>query len=445
VAGAANARAESAAASKPRAVISGAGLATALGRTPIAAILWAAALIHVALLYGQLQTRFNRLDFSSYYASAYALRHGIDPYTTDLTAMSDRLGIETGTLIHAADTPTFLLCFEPLTAMSPRHAYWTWTLLSLAALVAALMMLLGRSARIPRIYAWSLGALAVLYAPLAQNYAWGQSQVFVLLLLVVMMRAMERGRDGAAGLALAAAGLLRAYPLLLLGYLALRRRWRAMLFALGGLAAGGLATLALAGIPLTLAFVHGAAWVTSYKRTARAIDVALGPFVSRLFWYGFGAPLPHWLDLVRAAASLGAQALLLLATVLATIRAAPGEDRDWRVYSLWIATAIVLSPLAWPHYMVLLILPFIQLAAALNAGRARARAGWMALANFVVAAVALEVWMRLKLDGQAGAAAQTPMPLQLLAEGNFLAVALGYLAVYWFATDRAPGGGRRGT
>ena len=75
-------------------------------------------------------------------------------------------------------------------------------------------------------------------APVNLNFYWGQSQLIVLALMAGAMRAMERERDGTAGLLIASSGLLRAYPLLLVGYFVVRRKSRAVAFATAGIAAG---------------------------------------------------------------------------------------------------------------------------------------------------------------------------------------------------------------
>src|SRR5260370_1161500 len=103
-------------------------------------------------------------------------------------------------------------------------------------------------------------------APVNLNFYWGQSQLIILALMVAAMRAMDRNRDGTAGLIIAIAALLRAYPLLLVGYFIFRRKWRAVMFATAGIAAGGFATVAILGLSHTLSFVHGAIWLRAFSR-----------------------------------------------------------------------------------------------------------------------------------------------------------------------------------
>jgi hypothetical protein len=114
-------------------------------------------------------------------------------------------------------------------------------------------------------------------------------KIMILLLLVVAMRAMERNYDWPAGIMLAAAGLLRAFPLLLMVYLALARRWRTLRCAAISLVAGGFITIVMVGVPC-VDFLRALGWTSQRKFLELSVNPALGPTVSRFFWFtsGFG-------------------------------------------------------------------------------------------------------------------------------------------------------------
>ncbi len=240
-------------------------IAAALRRPAIVALILVAALWRFVGAFTSIPPLVHRLDFANYYDSAPALRSGIDPYTANLTAIGNKVGLETGALIHASETPFFLLCFEPLTRFPPATAFWIWTALNLAALAIAIYLLVRRPG-LDASTAWLLGALILAFYPVGWNFFWAQSQVLAMALLVMAMRAMEDERDGAAGLIVALAGLLRAFPFLLLGYFALRRNWRALKFAIVGAIAGGLITLAVLGFAQSLSFLNGARYVADRDR-----------------------------------------------------------------------------------------------------------------------------------------------------------------------------------
>src|SRR5208282_2996046 len=169
--------------------------------------------------------------------------------------------------------------------------FWIWIAINFSALAVAMYLLLAHRRGLDRRTAWLLAGLILMSAPVIQNFYWGQSQLIVLALLAVAMRAMERDRDGAAGLSIAIAALLRAYPLLLVGYFVFHRKWRAVAFAAAGISVGGFVTVAALGTTQTLSFVHGASWLTDNYLVNRVDNLSLGPFVSRTFWALTGTAL----------------------------------------------------------------------------------------------------------------------------------------------------------
>jgi hypothetical protein len=415
--------------------VNGERIAAAMRQPAILAAVWLCAFIVLTGTLTKLPGQWRGRDFSDKYESAWALRHGIDPYVTDLTPIADRLGLETDGLIHASDTPPFLLCFEPLTWFPPRAAFWIWTAINFSALAISMYLLLAHRPGISAHTAWLLAGLVLMSAPVNLNFYWGQSQLVILLLMAAAMRAMERQRDGTAGLLIATAALLRAYPLLLAGYCLIRRRWRAVAFAAVGIAAGVLATAATMGFAQSLSFVHGASWITDYSMMNRVDNLSLGPFVSRMFWAITGtASPPGW---IRLAVIAGADTLVLGLTICVTAGDNHRDDPDWRAYSLWIATAIMLSPVGWHHYLLLLTIPFVQMVASAANGRSSSRAVWMAALSYVLSAASLHVSDRLLVPPPTEFQQTFPWIALALEETSFLALLTGYIAAYWFATDPA--------
>ena len=401
----------------------------------VLAVAWICAVLILAGALTKMPGQWHRRDFSNYYESAWALRHGIDPYSADLTPIGDQLGLETGGLLHASETPPFLLCFEPLTWLRPRVAFWIWTGINFSALAIAMYLLLAHRRGLSRRTAWLLAGLILMSAPVNLNLYWGQSQLIVLALLAGAMRAMERKREGTAGLLIAAAALLRAYPLLLAGYFVIRRKWRAVAFATAGIAAGLFVTVATVGFTQSLSFVHGTLWLTDYSIVNRVDNLSLGPLVSRTWWAFTGTAPGSSADWLRRAAIAVAGIVVLGMTIRATLADANRRDPDWRVYSLWIATAIMFSPVAWHHYLLLLTIPFVQLVASAAQGRSRSRAVWMAALAYALSALSLRVFNRFLIPPPTDFQRTFPWLVRALEETSFVALLTGYVAAYWFATD----------
>jgi len=301
-------------------------------------------------------------------------------------------------------------------------------------LAIAMYLLLIRRRGLSGRTALLLAALMLMSAPVNLNFYWGQSQLIILALIVAAMRAMERNRDGPAGLLIAAAALLRAYPLLLVGYFVFRRKWRAVIFATIGIAAGGLATVAILGWSQTFSFVHAALWLTDYRVVNRVDDLSLGPFVSRMFWSLTGTAPGSSADWIRRATIGVADTVVLGLTIRATLLDRNRGDPDWRIYSMWIATAIMLTPVGWHHYLVLLAIPFVQMVASAEQSRSSSRAIWMAVGSYLLSAISLRAFSRFMVPPPSQFQIAFPWVARALEETSFIALLTGYVAAYWFAT-----------
>jgi hypothetical protein len=98
--------------------ISAQGLADTITRLPVLLVLSGLAILHAATLMDLPQRAYTH-DFSVFYASAIALRHGFNPYTVNLTPIGRRLGFYIGALLHSTDTPP--RCFSSSLFRLPRR------------------------------------------------------------------------------------------------------------------------------------------------------------------------------------------------------------------------------------------------------------------------------------------------------------------------------------
>jgi len=409
-------------------------------------------LVALAFGYGlgflaRLPERANQFDFSHYYVSALAMRQGIDPYTTDLTPLAKSRGLEIEEINHATYPPTFVLCFEPLTWLAPIPAYRLWIAMNILFLGIALYLLLDG---VPKgELQLSLVGLAILYAPITDNFYYAQTQILILLLLTLFMRWLESGRHALAGSMLALAGLFKVFPLILLGYLLARRRWKAILYTGLFLMVGGLLTLGLVGAETSINFVRIVPFLTSRFYLARPANVALGAIVSRLFWYSdlvrMGLPpvfagavhLTSGLEFARRASVPLAELFVLALTVRATLGSAkPSNNRDAPVFALWVVTAILLSPTAWFHYLALLFIPFVVLVRQSLGGEASMRATRLGVASYLVAEFLMPIYF-----------VRSPVPIWAtwaLANGPSLCLLLAYGSAYSLARTTPPGAAAEG-
>jgi hypothetical protein len=391
--------------------------------------LWAAVIICVVILVKAMPGRADKWDYSIYYSSALAMREGMNPYTTDLTPLARSLGFELEKINHATDPPTFVMCFVPLTLLAPRPGFYVWTAINAASFLVALFLLFKWTAGLGRDTALAVAALAILFPPVVDHLVFGQNKMLVLLMFVLMLRWMERGKDAAAGVMLAFASLLRAFPLLLVGYLILMKRWRVLAYTIVGLVVGGLMTMALVGIGRSVSFLLAPGYLTQQWVQVLPGNIALATTVSRIFWYFFGIHLGATLDWTRRLASWGVELALLSLTVKATIARPSSDDPDGRLFVLWIMTAILVSPTSWFYYLVLLAIPMVKLSAAAANDRTSRRALWIGVATYSLA------WIYFSaVDIRSRQLALHPDTLVWRAGASPVAL-LAYLSLYWFAVD----------
>jgi hypothetical protein len=248
----------------------------------------------------------------------------------------------------------------PLAPLGAAAAFYAWTVISVAALVAAWW--LGAPGQGLARGAWLIGALA--WYPVLYEISYGQPALLVLLAVVASWRLAEAGRASAAGVVLAFGMALK--PQLVLGVplvLFAAGRWRvfaAWAVAIAGLAAASLATLGGIGLAdyrsllseaqalpnnryFTLAYVLGpgpfgyAAEVVVLVVAAASAYLQRGEGLARLFALGlvattFGTTYWHLQD----------YAILLAAAWLFWRSGPPWWQRAW------IGVVAIAGELAWP-------------------------------------------------------------------------------------------------
>lgn len=363
--------------------ISIAGLAAALKSPLPIVLLWLGVVAKAGLILSVLPGAIRNYDFQCYYASALALRRGLDPYTIDYRPLISALRLNLTPDYRADYTPPLMLLLEPLTRLSIDHAFWVWTALNAVALAVALYGLLGtRLSGIAPRAAWILAALAMLYPPVGIHFLYAQTVIPILMLLVLAMRALERGHDAAAGTLIAVAAMLRAFPALLLIYLVVTRRWRALRWSLVAFAIGGVGTLAAMG-PMSFDFFATIGWATRTVTLNGPTNLALGAAVSRIFWAVTGGPGTDGIELLRKLTVWGIE-IALLAGAIRLTRSIEAGDPGSRGFSLWVILSIMLSPVVWPFYLVLLLMPYSQIITAAIDRRSSGRVLTMAVGSYLV-------------------------------------------------------------
>lgn len=301
-------------------------------------------------------------DFCQDYIAAQRLLHGEMPYTPLLAP--DGTSMCPGLRLYDSHPPFSVLLFLPFALLPASVAAATWGCVSLALSILSGWLML-RALGWPLLRGMALfmfGSLlwsAAVLATDTENFG------HLITALVVGAWVLERRQNPkGSGILLGVAGLLKLWPLALLGYALLWRKWRGMQWALLT-CAGGLALSFLALGPAAYAAYLGPVQAEERLAVADNANISLVGSVARLF-LGFPArqplpPLLPWLSLPQAvlfAEAIGV--LFLLASLLFLWRYAHGVQREiGEPVTLGILVVVLLLafPVTWFWGLVMLILP----------------------------------------------------------------------------------------
>ncbi|MFN0085440.1 MAG: glycosyltransferase family 87 protein [Blastocatellia bacterium] len=306
-----------------------------------------------------LQPEIYHKDFISPYLMARAILSGVNPYLplNDLAAIF----IPQANCDHFAHPtphpPLVGLLGIPLGLLSYERAAIVWFGLELA-FVGISIALLARwwGGRL------GMGSFALLFliamgwVPLVEDLWLGQLTTLLFMLLLLSWQALREGREGLGGALLGAIFALKltAWPLLL--FFAIRLRWRAV-FAAGGmiLLIHGLAAAILGVDSIRDYYLHVGPRVAAIYR-GHDTNYSAWTLGVRLF-EGFGnnfrvSPLLASPLLAKLATPL-APAALLLAGLWAAHRAKSFDT----AFGLLVGVGILVSPIAWTHYLTVSPIP----------------------------------------------------------------------------------------
>jgi alpha-1,2-mannosyltransferase len=257
--------------------------------------------------------------------------------------------------------------FALIARLSMPVAKGLYSLVSIVCLVWTIARL-GRSGH-PHL-ATAIAAVAV---PLQTNFDYLNVNAILLVLIVTAAFDLERGRDARAGIWLGLATTLKAFPVLLLVYLAFRRRWTALAWGAGCAVVLSAGALLPAGIPEAVTsaqhwFASSAVGVWVAHPRNQSLPALLGRF-----------GLPAFVIVIVQLGLVGLVAVALRR---------PGDPlSELGIVALLM---VLVSPLAWEHYY-LLALPAWVVALA----RVEERAVGRSIALFaagIATSGALTVW-----------------------------------------------------
>lgn len=255
--------------------------------------------------------------------------------------------------------PIVALLFTPFSPLTLRHAQWLFIGLSLISLVASLLLLWSLTDRTPS-RRWAMLWLFAMNGPLFYSLKEGNLTHFALLLLIVGLVCLDKTWDRSAGACFALAAIIKLPLLLFAVYFFGKRRWAAVF---------GYGVTLVTVTALSFWYAGWASHVEWYRevimpfsnkgltafnvQSVEALLLRLPEDVRLYDWKPVEVPWD-----VRMAGRVCAILFVGISSIL--FLRDPGRQLREMMYlelSMVLCLALIISPVSWTHYYLLLLLP----------------------------------------------------------------------------------------
>jgi hypothetical protein len=308
------------------------------------------------------------VDFFQEWASARNLLNGLPAYENQRAAIERYLGYRTGTgdgrevevsYEQNAHPPTSVLLAVPFALLDYPDAVLVWNLLSLGALFASLW-LVGRELGITAT-AWAVFpavTLLLLCSPFRQQMNQGQLNLVLLLLLTGTWVAWRSGRPGLSGVLLGAATALKVFPGFLFLFFALRREGKVLASGVLSFVTLSLLTVTLLGTDAYRTYVTEVVPQVSEYRSGW-INASVPGVWAKLFDPATEREhvVAFWRSPLLARAGTVVSCLVIVLVLARAIGKARTASECDDAFGLTLTAMLLVSPITWDHYFLLLLLP----------------------------------------------------------------------------------------
>jgi len=305
------------------------------------------------------------VDFFQDWASARNFFDGLPVYENHHLTVERYLGLTTRTDGAArveyefnAHPPAAVFLALPLARLDYPDATLVWNLISLGAfalsaylVVRHLPLRFGVTAMVPLI------TLSLICSPFRQQCAQGQLGFILLLLVVGAWAAAKTGRWYGAGILLGLAAAIKLFPAFLLLYFCLTRRWKVVASAVLTFVVISAVSLGVLGPGAYRTYVNEVLPSVEVLRS-NWINASLPGLWSKLFNPAAGQHVEAlWQCPVLAQTLTLVSCLLIIAAFgWITLKARTDVEHD-HSFALAVTAMLLVSPITWDHYLVLLLLP----------------------------------------------------------------------------------------
>ncbi len=302
-------------------------------------------------------------DLTQEYTLAKAVLHGVDPYLPLPDLVARFIGnVPVPVFPHPTPHPPIVgLLYGPFAFLEYQQAAAVWLVVEVCLLIASLRLLLcdmGVRWRPPAVALACIVAMG--WGAVLQELVLGQLQSLLLLILLLAWAALrsEKDRLGGVLLGLGVALKLVVWPVAV--YLLLKRRWRAVAACFGTVVALNLLMGAVVGFGTVLRYYTRVGPQVAGLYRGEAFNYSLWTVGRRLF-EGTGSPVQLSMQAPPLVAwpfgaSLAAIALPL-AWLCMSLAAAVRCRRTDSALGILLCASLLVSPVAWTHYLLLASVP----------------------------------------------------------------------------------------
>src|SRR5688572_26446265 len=307
-------------------------------------------------------------DFVSNYVLARAVRANMNPYVP-LQELVDQLNIPlTGRVfLHPSPHPPALALFSlPLAWLPYEYAAVLWLLFEMLCLAGSAVLLArwwSPKATPFLILIFTLAAFA--WPTVWEDLMLGQFNTVLLLLLILNWRLSQSTQArkqiwGGLFLGLAIALKITAWPLLI--FLVIRRYWANVITATATIAAVNLLACAVMGWTIILDYYTRVGPLVASLHRGFIGNLSLWSLGWRLFegtgspvLVGITAPPLYFAPLLAVSVS----SIVVIGALIGGVVLAAKTKRFDDGYAITICTILLVSPLTWSHYLLILAIPAV--------------------------------------------------------------------------------------
>ena len=306
------------------------------------------------------------LDFLKFYASADFYSQGksiylpaaVDAYREIPNELRSKMTRDT---MHPnLNLPFMTLIFLPFGLLDVDFAYLLWSIISLIlGLISSWIIYDTLRGQINHSFLIGIPILLFAFFPTFITIVYGQVSLLLLLIVVIAWSALRSENEIIAGIFFGFALNIKIFTGLFLIVFLLQKRFKLVLWYFGSF----LITIFLAfiafGMETYIEFIQNLSTITWYGASWNASFLG---FFTRIFGGSEGEPL---INLPELAYGLNYASTVILLLILAwAVKTQKNKNKkmyDDLLFSLCIVFMLLLSPLGWMYYFVLLIIPAIIL------------------------------------------------------------------------------------